>query len=64
MNAASRPELQALYQVRQASKRRQSICGGYARYERLKAEWSVSNPDATPAQYDHAMGWLARDCGV
>ena len=64
MTATSWTELSALHQVRKASKRRQSICGGYARYECLKAEWIAANWGSTPAEYDRAMHRIARECGV
>ena len=35
-----------------------------AEYERLKAAWIVSNPDATQQQYEQAMREIARQLGL
>ena len=36
----------------------------YARYEQLKRQWDVKNPDATPEQRDAAINQISKDCGV
>jgi len=35
-----------------------------SQYEFLKAEWIAKNPNATTKQYEQAMLYLARKCGV
>lgn len=59
-----RPELQAISSLQRESKRRQSICRGYAQYEQRKAQWIASNPNANYAEYECAMQRIARECGV
>jgi len=36
----------------------------YAQYERMKAEWVASHPNATPTEYTEAIRKIAKDCGV
>lgn len=36
----------------------------YALYERLKWQWEVAHPKATPAEYEAAMRRIAHECGV
>lgn len=36
----------------------------YAAYERMKADWILANPDATPQEYQAAMRRIARECGI
>lgn len=33
-------------------------------YERMKANWIRTNPNATPAEYAKAMRKIAQKCGV
>ena len=33
-------------------------------YERRKADWVRSHPEATPQEYQAAMTRIARECGV
>lgn len=54
----------ALHAHIRAHTRTGSICAEYARYECLKTQWIMQNPDATPAEYDRAMHAIAKDCGV
>jgi hypothetical protein len=64
MNAVTRTEQAALFQLRRANTHRRSICANYAQYEHRKAQWIASNPEASHAEYDCAMRRIARECGV
>lgn len=36
----------------------------YVYYEQRKRQWSLSNPNATSAEFEHAMNCIARLCGM
>jgi hypothetical protein len=36
----------------------------HVRYEQRKMQWSSTNPNATQAEFEHAMRCIAKSCGV
>lgn len=38
--------------------------GSWHEYERRKADWIASHPEATNEEYEQAMRMIAKECGV
>lgn len=52
------------YPLKSASTLFTPVRADHARYEQRKNQWSLANPNATPAQFELAMRGIAKLCGV